>query len=146
MSKKIIGMGSRVTLHFTLSMASGLVIDNTDPNEPMTLVIGQGDIAPGLEKYLMGLGSGEQRHVDIPAGEVYGAAGQEALHRFARSDFPADLLLQPGQVIGFTLPSGEEVPALVVTVEDDRVQVDLSHPLAGHDLVFDVDILSLDPA
>ncbi len=144
MSENVIGMGSRVTLQFTLCIAGGLVVDTTDQDEPLTIVIGQGDIAEGLEKYLIGLAVGEQRHFDIPAGEVHGLADPDAQHVFARADFPADMDLAPGMVMGFALPSGEEVPALILTVDEDSVQVDFSHPLAGHDLSFDVEILAVE--
>ena len=141
MSQNAVRKGCRVTLHFMLSIADGLVVDNTDEHEPLTLVIGQGDIADGLEKYLIGLSVGEQRHFAIPAGEVHGLADPDAQHVFARADFPADMDLAPGMVMGFALPSGEEVPAMIMTVDENSVQVDFSHPLAGHDLRFDVEIL-----
>jgi FKBP-type peptidyl-prolyl cis-trans isomerase SlpA len=143
LSQNVIRPGSRVTLHFTLAIADGLVVDSAGPDEPLTIVIGQGDIAAGLEKYLLGLAPGEQRHVDIPAGEVHRQADPDAQHVFARADFPADMELVPGMVMGFALPSGEEVPATILTVNDDSVQVDFSHPLAGHDLSFDVVILAV---
>jgi FKBP-type peptidyl-prolyl cis-trans isomerase SlpA len=146
LSHNVVRTGSRVTLRFTLTIAGGLVVDDTDENEPLIIVIGQGDIAQGLEKYLIGLTTGEQRHFDIPAGEVHGLADPDAQHVFARADFPADMDLAPGMVMGFAMPSGEEVPAMIMAVDQDSVQVDFSHPLAGHDLSFDVAILAVEPA
>ncbi len=144
MSHKLVRQGSRVTLHFTLTIAGGLVVDHTEPEAPLSIVIGQGDIAEGLEKYLIGLAAGEQRHFDIPAGEVHGPADPSAQHVFDRADFPEDMALAPGMVMGFALPSGEEVPGLILAVDDASVQVDFSHPLAEHDLSFDVTILSVE--
>jgi FKBP-type peptidyl-prolyl cis-trans isomerase SlpA len=60
-----------------------------------------------------------------------------------RSDFPIDMSLEPGIVVAFDLPSGDEVPGTVVEVSEHEVQVDFSHPLAGHDLVFEVEILEV---
>lgn len=144
MSQNVVRTSSRVTLHFTLCIADGLVVDHTEPEAPLSIVIGQGDIAAGLEKYLVGLTQGEQRHFDIPAGEVYGSADPDAQHTFARTDFPAGMTLTPGTVMGFALPSGEEVPALILAVDEASVQVDFSHPLAEHDLSFDVTILAVE--
>ena len=144
LSQNVVRKGCRVTLHFTLCIADGLVVDHTEHDAPLTLVIGQGDIAQGLEKYLIGLAQGEQRHFDIPAGEVHGPADPNAQHIFARADFPADMALVPGTVMGFALPSGEEVPARIMAVDEDSVQVDFSHPLAEHDLSFDVTILAVE--
>ncbi len=144
MSQNVVHTGSRVTLHFTLCIVDGLVVDHTEPDAPLTIVIGQGDIAVGLEKYLIGLAQGEQRHFDIPAGEVHGPADPDAHYTFARTDFPADMTLIPGTVMGFALPSGEEVPAMILAVDEDSVQVDFSHPLAEHDLSLDVTILAVE--
>ena len=143
LAENVINMGSRVSLHYTLALAEGRVIDSSRDGEALTIIVGQGDIAAGLEKYLIGLAVGDRRRFEIPAGEVYGQPGPGVLSTFAREDFPPEVMLQPGQVIGFALPSGEEVPAIVMALDDAGVHVDFSHPLAAHALVFDVEILAL---
>jgi FKBP-type peptidyl-prolyl cis-trans isomerase SlpA len=142
----VITRGSEVVFHFTLSLAGGLVVDTTYEDEPLTLTIGDGSIAEGLEKYLIGLTQGDRRQVEIPAGEVYSPLDPDAIQTIPRSEFPPEIALQPGQVMGFTTPSGEEVPATILVVSEDSVQVDFSHPLASHDLIFEVEILTVAPA
>jgi FKBP-type peptidyl-prolyl cis-trans isomerase SlpA len=137
--------GNRVILHFSLTLLGGMVVDTSREGEPLSVVIGQGEMAEGLEKYLIGLSVGDRRSFSIPAGEVYGLADSEAIHVFARDEFPPEMTPEPGQVIGFTTPSGDEVPGLVQVVDKDGVKVDFSHPLAGHDLLFDVEIVSVSP-
>lgn len=139
----VIDIGSRVSLHFTLALAGGRVVDSSRKDEVLTIIVGQGDIAAGLEKYLIGLTVGDRRQFEIPAGEIYGQSEPGVLSTFAREDFPPEVVLEPGQVIGFALPSGEEIPALVTALDDAGVHVDFSHPLAAHALVFDVEILAL---
>jgi FKBP-type peptidyl-prolyl cis-trans isomerase SlpA len=142
---ELVTKGSRVRLHFTLSLAGGLVVDSTSGAEPLDIVVGRGDMAAGLEKYLLGLAAGERREVEIAPGEVHGSPDTQSVHCFARGEFPADLDPQPGQVVGFNAPDGEEVPGLVVAVSELEVQVDFSHPLAGHALIFEVEIVSIEP-
>ena len=146
MPDDVIRKGSRVTLHFCLSLAGGRVVDSTGDADPMTLTIGEGVMADGLEKYLVGLTVGDRKQLEIPAGEIYGLPDPSAIQRISRGDFPPDIDPQPGQVLGFTSPTGEEVPAVVLSVDADSVEVDFSHPLAGHDLVFVVEILAVIPA
>ena len=137
--------GSCVTLHFTLLLAEGRVVDTSRASEPLTLIVGQGDIAPGLERYLVGLCAGDQRRINIPGDEVYGPRDPDAVQTIAHAEFPPELTPEPGQVLGFTTPTGEEIPALVMAIKDDGVQIDFSHPLAGHDLIFEVEILTVLP-
>ena len=62
-----------------------------------------------------------------------------------RSEFPADMPLEPGLIVGFTTPSGEEVPGAIQEIKGDDVVVDFNHPLAGHEVIFDVEILEVKP-
>ncbi len=137
--------GSRVTLHYTLSLADKAVVDSTRGAEPITFQIGSGALIEMLERQLFGLHAGEQRRFEISAVESQLPASAEAIQAMARSDFPAELAIEPGQVLGFVMPSGEEVPGLIVNISAIEVTVDFSHPLAGRDLIFDVEILSVEP-
>jgi FKBP-type peptidyl-prolyl cis-trans isomerase 2 len=140
--------GSRVTMHFALRLVQDdFLVDTTDGGEPMTFVVGDGDWLPAMEEKLLGLKPGDVRRFDIPADDAYGPAeiDEDNLQNFPISDFPADMELAPGQVIGFTTPDGEEVPGTIMGMTDEIVTVNFSHPLAGHDLVFEVEILEVLP-
>jgi FKBP-type peptidyl-prolyl cis-trans isomerase SlpA len=137
--------GSRVTLHYTLSLADETVVDSTRGAEPITFQVGSGALIEMLERQIFGLHAGEQRRFEISAVESQLPVSAEAIQVMARSDFPAELAIEPGQVLGFVMPSGEEVPGLIVNISATDVTVDFSHPLAGRDLIFDVEILAVEP-
>jgi FKBP-type peptidyl-prolyl cis-trans isomerase SlpA len=137
--------GSQVTLYYTLSLADGTVVDSTRAGEPASYAVGNGELLVFLEQRLLGLKSGERRHFEIGAGETQMPAGAAAVLSLPRCDFPADMALAPGQVIGFETPNDQEVPGLILNVTETEVQVDFSHPLAGRDLIFDVEILAVEP-
>ena len=137
--------GSRVTLQYTLSLADGTVVDSTHAGEPATYTVGNGELIAFLEQRLLGLKAGERRHFEISATESQMPAHADAVQSLSRRDFPADMTLAPGQVIGFETPNGQEVPGLIVRVSGTEVVVDFSHPLAGRDLIFDVEILAIEP-
>ena len=137
-----IGKSSRVTLHYTLSLADGHIVETTRETSPATHVMGKGDWLPVLEDRLLGLCAGDSRRFEIGAAEV-GAPETPEPQVMPRDEFPPELKLEPGQVIGFALPSGEEIPGTVLEVSEYEVTMDFSHPLAGWDLVWEVEILEV---
>ena len=141
---RIVAAGAVVVLHFKLSLADGTEVDSSTDEEPLRVRVGAGELLEGLERRLLGLGIGDKRRFEIPALEAYGAIEQDAVQTLARTDFPKALELMPGTVIGFTLPNGEEVPGLILEANAHEVTVDFSHPLAGRDVIFEVEILSVE--
>jgi FKBP-type peptidyl-prolyl cis-trans isomerase SlpA len=93
--------GSRVTLHYELRLADETVVDSTRAGEPATFLIGSGELIELLEQRLLGLKSGERRHFEISAAESQTVVSAEAVQTLARTDFPAELELETGQVFGF---------------------------------------------
>jgi len=140
----VIQPGSRVTLHYELRLADETVVDSTRAGEPATFLIGSGELIELLEQRLLGLTTGERRHFEISGAESQTTVSAEAVQILARNDFPAETVLETGQVFGFETPSGDEVPGMIVSVSDTEVVVDFSHPLAGRDLIFDVEVLEIE--
>lgn len=135
-------------MHFTLRlMHEDFVVDTTDGAEPMIFVVGDGDWLPAMEEKLLGLGVGDIRRFEIPAEQAYGSAkiDEDDLQNIPASDFPPEMELAPGLVIGFETPDGDEIPGTIMGFTDEFVTVNFSHPLAGHDLVFEVEIVAIDP-
>ncbi len=138
-----ITQASGVTLHYTLSLSTGKIAATTRGDEPLKFVVGDSDLLPAFENCLLGLKVGDRRRFDIACMDAYGPIQADLVQRLARDEFPPEIKLESGVVIGFELPSGEEVPGTVIEVAERDVMIDFSHPLAGHDLVFDVEILDV---
>jgi FKBP-type peptidyl-prolyl cis-trans isomerase SlpA len=135
-----IGPGKKVTLHFSVALASGEVVDSTRPREvPAEFTVGDGSLLPGFEKAIMGLRAGDRRSVFIDAKRGFGDWNADNLQTFTKVQF-SGMDLAPGLVISFT-DKGGELPGVVKEVGEDTVVVDFNHPLAGRDLVFEVDII-----
>jgi len=137
--------GSRVRLHLALRLADGTVAESSFGDEPLEIVIGAGALAPGLELALYGMRPGQRQTLTLHPGQAFGNRDPEAVGWLPRSRFPANMKLEPGALVGFTGPEGEEVAALVVAAEADRVQMDFNHPLAGKPIIFESEILSVEP-
>ncbi|MGE0080888.1 MAG: peptidylprolyl isomerase [Thiohalomonadaceae bacterium] len=139
----VIRQGSRVRMHYTLALADGTEIDSTRGGEPVDIVLGEGTFAPGLEQVLLGLSTGQCERILLGPGQAFGDRDPTAVHHLPRTDF-AGMDITEGSVVGFGLPNGDEIPGMVVTLDDERVEVDFNHPLAGHALQFYVEILAVE--
>ena len=132
-------------MHYRLALEDGSVVDSTwDDDEPIAFSIGDGTMAAGLDDALLGLKSGEHVTLHLGADQAFGEKDTANIHAMPREEFDPQMPLEPGVVIGFSLPNGEELPGMVLEVEDDSVLVDFNHPLSGHTIMFEVLILSIE--
>lgn len=140
-----IGPGAVVTMHFSLRFRDGTVADASEPGEPMTFVMGDGSMVQGLELALYGLKAGDKQTVELDPLHAFGFSDPENIHSMPRADFAPELPLEIGIVLAFSTPSGEEIPGAIKEVRDEEVIVDFNHPLAGHDVIFEVEIVDIQP-
>jgi FKBP-type peptidyl-prolyl cis-trans isomerase SlpA len=140
-----IGPGSKICLHFSLVLEDGTVAETTrDDNDPLEFVVGDGTMIQGLELALYGLKAGERQTLTIEPKLAFGFPDPENVHVLPRAEFPEDMPLSRGVIIEFNTPAGDEVPGTVLEVNDNDVKVDFNHPLAGHEITFEVEILSVE--
>ncbi|MCK5383177.1 MAG: peptidylprolyl isomerase [Gammaproteobacteria bacterium] len=134
---------STVTLHLSLTLEDGTVAESTFDDEPLTFILGDGTLVEGLELGLYGLRPGDTQRLSLFPEQAFGLRDPEKVHRLPRADFPAEMALEPGCIIGFDTPEGEELPGMIVSTDDTSVEVDFNHPLAGRVLIFDVEIIDV---
>lgn len=139
-----IGVGSRVTLHFSLLLDTGEEIDTTRRRQPATFVVGDGKLLPGFESALTGMRAGDDAQIDIEPEAAFGPHRRENVQLLPRERF-ADVELEPGLIVSFAAPDGE-LPGVVKRLFERTVEVDFNHPLAGRRIVFDVSILRVEDA
>lgn len=131
---------SDVAITFSLSLMDGTLVDQAKADEPYRFTLGDGSLLPNLEALLVGLEVGTSGKFFIPPEEGFGFPDPMNVHTIERSEFPSDMQLKVGDVVGFDAPSGEEVPGQVVALEGNSVTVDFNHPLSGQHIVFEVTI------
>lgn len=136
-----VSRGSRVRMHFALSLAEGTEAVSTFGEQPLEFVVGDGTLLPALEENLLGQVAGSRRTFLLTPEHAYGARDEGLVHRMPVGEFAERP--ERGQIIAFALPNGEETPGTVLAVEDGTVVVDFNHPLAGRNLVFRVAILEV---
>jgi FKBP-type peptidyl-prolyl cis-trans isomerase SlpA len=139
-----IGPGTQVTLHFTLKLANGDVIDSTEQRAPATFIYGDGNLLPGFERALRGLTAGAESGFTIAPGDAFGQPNPGNIQCFQRSQFNVEL--EEGLMLSFADAANTELPGVVTGFDDDEVIVDFNHPLAGRPIQFEVRILDVQPA
>lgn len=135
--------GTEVVMHFRLVLEDGTVAESSEDGGALRFVVGDGTLIQGLERALYGLRAGDHQHVELEPGQAFGLPDPDNVHLMPASDFGGLDGVQTGAVVGFTTPAGDELAGVVVEILDDQVKVDFNHPLAGHRLSFDVDVVEV---
>jgi FKBP-type peptidyl-prolyl cis-trans isomerase SlpA len=143
MADPVITCGVEVWMHFTLRLEDGMVAETTQGSEPLHFVVGDGTLVNGLESVLYGLKMGDKQHCHLTSSEAFGERDPGNIFQMDRSEFDEDTVLEPGLIMAFSTPNGEEIPGAMVHLSESTVTVDFNHPLAGHDLTFEVEIIAL---
>ena len=141
-----VGEGTLVTLHFSLGLDSGEVIDSNFDKKAPSFTFGDGSLMPGFEEVLVGLKPGDKNEFVIPPEKGFGQPNDSNLQNVSRSSFDGEIELAIGLMVSFADPSGGELPGVVKSFDDDTVVVDFNHPLSGRSIIFNVEIVDVQPA
>lgn len=133
-----------VTFHYTLKdKETGEVLDSSQEyGQPLTVLFGAQNIIPGLENRMEGMEVGEKRTIEVPASEAYGEKNPELVQKVPREYFQG-IELEKGMPLQAQTPDGQIINMIVVDFDDNEVTVDMNHPLAGKDLVFEVEVVNV---
>lgn len=128
-----------VVIHYTLTNATGEVLDSSSGGDPLAYIHGSGNIIPGLEEALEGKVAGDKLQVSIAPEKAYGLPSDELVQQVPKRAFQGVGNVTAG--MRFTAQTEHGPRQVVVTrVVGDMVTVDGNHPLAGQTLNFDVEI------
>ncbi|MBC8285124.1 MAG: peptidylprolyl isomerase [Nitrospinae bacterium] len=139
----MIKKNSVVSLSYCLKNGNGDELDRADKNQPFAYLHGTGQMIPGLEKELEGLGIGDAKEVTVPPAEGYGDLNPELKMQVDRANFPKDADIQPGMQFEGQGDGGTRTVFTVKAVVGDKVEVDGNHPLAGETLHFSVEVIGV---
>jgi len=132
-----------VRVHYTGKLEDGSVFDSSIEREPLEFTIGQERLIPGFESAVVGMQPGEKKVENVAADEAYGPFRNELVKDLSRAEFPPEANVAEGQRFEARTPDGQPLTLTVVDVGDDTVTVDANHPLAGKDLVFEIELLEI---
>lgn len=136
--------GDAVKIHYTGKLGDGTVFDSSAGREPLEFTIGDGQVIPGFERMVIGMAPGDTKTSTIGKQDAYGERSDEMVFRVERSQLPPDLNPEVGQELYMQQPNGMALPVLVIDTDETSITIDANHPLAGEDLTFEVQLVSID--
>lgn len=135
--------GDTVNIHYTGKFPDGTVFDSSDGRDPLKFELGSGQVIPGLDQAMRGMTVGDKKTIEIPAAEAYGPHHPEGIQTIERSQLPPEIQTDIGVQLQATGQDGQVINLIVTAVDETSVTMDANHPLAGKDLVFDVELVSI---
>jgi peptidylprolyl isomerase len=135
--------GDTVKVHYTGRFPDGTVFDSSAGKDPLEFTLGAGQVIPGFDAGVTGMNVGDKREVQIPADQAYGPYHEELAGELEREKLPPDLNPEVGMVLQMMHPSGMPFNVQVVDVEGDKIKLDANHPMAGKDLIFDLELVGV---
>jgi len=138
--------GDKVKVHYHGKLHNGETFDSSNGREPLEFTVGSGQVIKGFDEGVKGMKVGEKKTIEIPVQDAYGEKQQEMMLEFPKEQFPPDMNPEVGMQLMMSNGSGQNFPVTVAEVKDNSVILDANHPLAGQDLTFDLELVSIEPS
>jgi peptidylprolyl isomerase len=137
--------GNTISVHYTGKYTNGTVFDSSVGAEPLQFKLGSGQVIPGFDAGILGMAIGDKKTIHIPAEQAYGAALPENVINIPREQFPTDIPIEVGSQLNLHQDgSAEVIPVTITAANDQHVTLDANHPMAGHDLVFELELIAIE--
>lgn len=135
--------GDKVKVHYHGKLTSGETFDSSAGREPLEFEVGSGMVIKGFDDGVTGMNVGEKKTINIPFDEAYGARNPDMLIEMPKDRFPKDLDIEVGMSLGMSDQQEQQFQVTIVKIKEDVVMLDANHPLAGQDLVFDLELVEI---
>ena len=135
--------GDTVRIHYTGTLDDGSVFDSSDGRDPLEFTFGEGQVIPGLESGMDGMSVGDKREIKAPADQAYGPVHEEARQSVPRTELPEEIPMELGTQVHAQNQEGQVMTLTIHEITETHVVLDANHPLAGKDLTFAVELVSL---
>lgn len=135
--------GDKIKVEYEGKLEDGTVFDSSEKHgQPLEFEVGGGQLIKGFDEAVVGMEKGQEKEITLEPADAYGEHKDELI-----KDIPKDQLPEgdpkPGMMLGVTLPNGMQMPAKITDVKDDKITIDLNHPLAGKKLVFKIKVVDV---
>ena len=136
-------VGDTVKVHYHGRLTDGSTIDSSAGRDPLEFQVGSGQVLKGFDDGVSGMEVGQKKTIQIPVDDAYGQKEENMIVEFPKSNFPPELAPEIGMSLNMTNGSGQVIPVTIVEIKDDSVTLDANHPLAGQDLIFDIELVEI---
>lgn len=136
--------GDTIKVHYHGKLTNGTTFDSSEGRDPLSFEVGSGMVIPGFDEGVTGMAIGEKKTIHIPADQAYGPKQEEMIMEFPRDRFPQDMEPEVGMQLNMSNGSGQQFPVVIAEVKEAVVVLDANHPLAGEDLIFDLELVAIE--
>ena len=135
--------GDKVKVHYHGKLTTGETFDSSAGREPLEFEVGSGSVIKGFDDGVTGMNVGEKKTINIPFTEAYGPRNPEMVIPMPKDRFPTDMEIELGMPLMMSDQQGQEFQVSIVEIRENEVMLDANHPLAGQDLVFDLELVEI---
>lgn len=135
--------GYRVRVHYTGKFDDGTVFDSSRDAKPLQFSVGSGEVIPGFDAAVAGMAVGESKTVRIKSSDAYGPHREDMVVSIEKGRLPPEIKPVVGQRLQIDQDGGLKIQAVITGVTDSAVVLDANHPLAGKDLIFDIELVEI---
>jgi FKBP-type peptidyl-prolyl cis-trans isomerase 2 len=135
--------GDKVKVHYHGKLTNGETFDSSNGREPLEFEVGSGMVIKGFDDGVTGMAVGDKKTINIPFLEAYGPTNPEMIIDMPKDRFPEDMQLEVGMPLMMTSGDGQNFQVTVTEIKEEAVILDANHPLAGKDLVFDLELVEI---
>lgn len=135
--------GDTVEVHYRGTLEDGEEFDSSRGGDPIEFTIGAGQVIPGFENAVVGMGEGETRQQKIEANDAYGEHEEDLIFEVDRAAVPIGNDVSVGDILELTFPNGENAPVRIAQINEKSVMLDANHPLTGKTLVFELELMKI---
>ncbi len=135
--------GDKVKVHYHGRLTSGETFDSSEGREPLEFEVGSGMVIKGFDDGVTGMKVGDKKTVNISAEQAYGEKNPDMVVEYPRSQFPSHIELKVGEQLVMSSASGQQFQVRIAEIKDEVILLDANHPLAGEELIFDIELVEI---
>lgn len=135
--------GDTVKVHYQGRLTDGTMFDSSEGRAPLEFKVGAHMVIKGFENGVLDMKPGEKKTIHIPVDQAYGPKNDEMIMEFPKANIPPDLNPEVGMELQMSNPEGQVFQVRVAAVNSEFITLDANHPLAGQDLVFDLELVEI---
>ncbi len=135
--------GDKVKVHYHGRLTDGQTFDKSEGREPLEFEVGSGMVIKGFDDGVTGMSVGDKKTISIPFNEAYGPKNPDMIIDMPKDRFPKEIELEIGMPLAMSDGQGQQFEVIVTQLKEESVVLDANHPLAGQDLIFDLELIEI---